>query len=249
MPKKYVPINLPVVPCRYCGELFKPVGRHNVVCVEASCQRKRETEKHRTWSRRFRARKGEWYGASKKVLRRKIHQRYCHVCLTLQKWKVCSKGCRKILSRIQSIISYRKKSAISKKPMACKICGKVFVHAYGDKRKACSAICALKQKRKTSALSKKSTESRRRARLRGARVGQIFKVQDVFARDKWKCQLCHKPVLRRARAPHPMSPSLDHIIPLASSGEHAWHNVQLAHFICNSIKSGKLIGQLKLRME
>lgn len=36
--------------------------------------------------------------------------------------------------------------------------------------------------------------------------------------------------------PHPLSPTLDHITPLAEGGEHTPENVQLAHFICNSHK-------------
>jgi len=38
------------------------------------------------------------------------------------------------------------------------------------------------------------------------------------------------------KAPHPLSMSIDHIIPLSRGGTHEPDNVQLAHFICNSIK-------------
>lgn len=161
---------------------------------------------------------------------------------------MCGEECRAILKRIQAKEDSRKKSAISKQRRSCKACGKIFVHPYGVKIRACSRACAVKVNKRTKRLCKKSYAARRRARMRGEKVGSFFKVHDVFVRDKWVCQLCHKRVMRTAKAPHPLSPSLDHIIPLSASGEHAWHNVQLAHLYCNSIKSDNVIGQLRLGM-
>ena len=34
----------------------------------------------------------------------------------------------------------------------------------------------------------------------------------------------------------PMSPTIDHIIPMSKGGGHTWDNVQIAHAICNSRK-------------
>lgn len=78
----------------------------------------------------------------------------------------------------------------------------------------------------------------RRARLRGAYVETVNVVQ-VYERDRWRCQLCGKPVQKRKQAPHPLSPSLDHIIPLSKGGTHEPANCQLAHFICNSRKGNR----------
>jgi 5-methylcytosine-specific restriction endonuclease McrA len=55
----------------------------------------------------------------------------------------------------------------------------------------------------------------------------------VFERCGWRCQLCGAPIDRRLRFPHPGSPSLDHIIPLADGGDHAPPNWQAAHLLCN----------------
>ena len=41
----------------------------------------------------------------------------------------------------------------------------------------------------------------------------------------------------------PMYPSIDHIIPMSKGGGHIWSNVQVAHIICNSIKSDKAVGE------
>lgn len=35
--------------------------------------------------------------------------------------------------------------------------------------------------------------------------------------------------------PHPKAPTIDHIIPLAVGGDDTRANVQLAHFLCNSL--------------
>jgi 5-methylcytosine-specific restriction endonuclease McrA len=34
-------------------------------------------------------------------------------------------------------------------------------------------------------------------------------------------------------------PSIDHIKPLSKGGSHTWDNIQLAHRLCNSVKSNK----------
>lgn len=60
---------------------------------------------------------------------------------------------------------------------------------------------------------------------------------EIFNRDRWTCQLCLKPVDGQLRSPHPMAASLDHVIPLARGGTHEPSNCQLAHHICNSVKS------------
>lgn len=80
---------------------------------------------------------------------------------------------------------------------------------------------------------------RRRALAKGAPVVERVRRQEVFARDRWICGLCHRPV-KRADA------SLDHIVPLAVGGEHSYRNVQCAHRRCNSAKGAKIKGQLRL---
>ena len=71
--------------------------------------------------------------------------------------------------------------------------------------------------------------ARRRARKAGAFVERVYRAR-VFERDSWRCQLCGKRLVRDEVAPHPSSPTLDHIVPLAAGGEHSYQNVQAAHF-------------------
>ena len=62
----------------------------------------------------------------------------------------------------------------------------------------------------------------------------------VFDRDDWMCRLCHEPVHREAEVPHPLAPTIDHVVPLARGGTHEMANVQTAHFECNRLKADNL---------
>lgn len=64
---------------------------------------------------------------------------------------------------------------------------------------------------------------------------RIFATQTV-------CGICGKPVDFRFKYPHPLSASIDHIIPIARGGHPSdIDNLQLAHWTCNRQKSDKLI--------
>lgn len=55
------------------------------------------------------------------------------------------------------------------------------------------------------------------------------------------CAICGQPVDKSLRSPHPMSASVDHIIPIAKGGHPAaLDNLQLAHRFCNRQKGTKL---------
>lgn len=63
---------------------------------------------------------------------------------------------------------------------------------------------------------------------------KILASQDV-------CGICGKPVDKSLKYPHPLSPTIDHIIPLEKGGHPSdIGNLQLAHFTCNRQKSDKL---------
>lgn len=79
----------------------------------------------------------------------------------------------------------------------------------------------------------------RQARVRGATV-EPFNYVEIFERDGWICALCGGPVDRLVKYPHPMSVSLDHIIPVARGGEHSRRNSQTAHLVCNSRKNDSM---------
>lgn len=65
---------------------------------------------------------------------------------------------------------------------------------------------------------------------------------EIYKRDRYLCHICGKKVRRKAQVPHPMAPTLDHLVPLALGGTHEPANVATAHFMCNSIKGDRLGG-------
>ncbi len=85
----------------------------------------------------------------------------------------------------------------------------------------------------------RDSQRRREARMRAVYVETINELA-IFERDGWVCQLCCEPVDRTLRSPHPLSATLDHIIPVTREGPHASANVRLAHHRCNSRKGNKL---------
>lgn len=62
---------------------------------------------------------------------------------------------------------------------------------------------------------------------------------EVYERDSWICKICNNPVDSGLDWPDPMSPSLDHVVPISKGGPHAYTNVQLAHLGCNSRKQDR----------
>ena len=55
------------------------------------------------------------------------------------------------------------------------------------------------------------------------------------------CGICGKPVDFNLKYPHPLSPCIDHIIPVAKGGHPSdMDNLQLAHAGCNRQKSDKI---------
>lgn len=66
---------------------------------------------------------------------------------------------------------------------------------------------------------------------------RIFATQTV-------CAICGKPVDFSLKSPHPLSATIDHIIPLDKGGHPSdIDNLQLAHRCCNRQKSNKLIAK------
>lgn len=110
-------------------------------------------------------------------------------------------------------------------------------------------LCAMHWRRKARAdgretnrawdESRKATYHKRRAQKLGTQVEDIRPI-DIYERDVWLCGLCSTPVDPDAKHPDPLSPSLDHILPLSLGGTHTYENVQLAHLTCNVSKGNRV---------
>lgn len=60
------------------------------------------------------------------------------------------------------------------------------------------------------------------------------------------CAICGQPVDKTLKYPHPMSPTVDHIIPVSKGGSDVLENLQLAHRRCNRLKSDKMPEEKKI---
>lgn len=85
-------------------------------------------------------------------------------------------------------------------------------------------------------------EAQRRRRV--DRLG--LRVEDVDLESLWTgiCPLCGGEMDGRLTWPHPLSKSVDHIMPLALGGTHERHNLQWAHLRCNVSKGARLIEEV-----
>lgn len=81
---------------------------------------------------------------------------------------------------------------------------------------------------------------RRRALRAGASSGGPVVLSEIRERDGNVCHLCRETVADAAW-PDPLSPSLDHVVPLSKGGAHDPANVKLAHLRCNVEKGAELL--------
>jgi len=75
-----------------------------------------------------------------------------------------------------------------------------------------------------------------RAMRRAAFVKKVDR-EKVFKSDGYKCHICGRRTDPALKFPHPRSPTIDHLIPLARGGKHEPENCRTACFQCNSRKS------------
>ena len=85
---------------------------------------------------------------------------------------------------------------------------------------------------------------------RADRIGEqrtaLDKNKKIILATQTVCGICGQPVDFSYKYPHPLSPSVDHIIPIAKGGHpSALDNLQLAHRWCNRQKSDKLFDTRK----
>lgn len=84
---------------------------------------------------------------------------------------------------------------------------------------------------------------RRAKQRRKARERQVdhedYTLEEIAARDRYKCGICRRKVHMHLAVPHKSAPTIDHVLPLADGGHDVRANVRLAHFICNSLRGNR----------
>ena len=72
------------------------------------------------------------------------------------------------------------------------------------------------------------------------------KNKKIILKTRNTCGICGQPVDKDLRYPHPLSPVIDHIVPVNKNGHPSdIANLQLAHWQCNRQKSDKLYADEK----
>jgi 5-methylcytosine-specific restriction endonuclease McrA len=123
--------------------------------------------------------------------------------------------------------------------VTCNVCGEKIIGKHN--KRTCPKCEAIKHKE-----YRRITKHRKRARSKSVK-SESYSPTAVFERDKWICQLCGDKLNKKLRGTFDdKAPELDHIIPLSKGGDDMMYNVQCACRKCNSTKSNKMIGQLRI---
>lgn len=70
-------------------------------------------------------------------------------------------------------------------------------------------------------------------------MSEPYTLAEVAERDGDRCGLCGRKVDMRRRNPHPLAPTIDHVLPISRGGDDTRANVQLAHRACNIAKGAR----------
>lgn len=121
----------------------------------------------------------------------------------------------------------------------CIVCGKEFTTTR-SRTLTCSELCS-----KRNYYSKKVGKTER---YKDITIDKDISIAKLAIRDGGICQICKKPVQwddKREINGRVLAgnyyPSVDHIKPISRGGLHSWDNIQLAHRICNSLKSNIVV--------
>ncbi len=129
---------------------------------------------------------------------------------------------------------------------SCINCGKLFeVLSNNQFGLYCSKKCGDKHYKQLNPDKEHNKRARYRTKKNNNTVEEVS-FEYICERDNWKCQICGKRVSKLKKWPHPLSPSLDHIMPISLGGAHSITNIQLTHLKCNLSKQASVGYQLRL---
>lgn len=88
--------------------------------------------------------------------------------------------------------------------------------------------------------SRRNVYHSRRASHAGATRSDKVMLADLLERDAASCSECDQHIDVDLAYPEPMSPSIDHTIPLSRGGEHSMDNTTAMHLRCNLSKGARI---------
>lgn len=102
----------------------------------------------------------------------------------------------------------------------------------------CGVIGATQQPHRLWCSDTCASRFGRRAQ-RDVRVPQRRR-QKILNRDGWQCYLCDRAINREMSWPHPLSGTVDHVVPVMMGGKNDPANLRAAHWQCNKDKGDNL---------
>lgn len=217
-------LNLPVRVCDTCGVNYKPRMRKQKVCSRACHRRVRPARVCETCAVTF----------SPNVDGQRRCSRTCNPPKSAVRWWRCPTGAHYFTLNSGRTCDCKpaERRSVQPRETTCAECGTPYRRGPLDGKSTRCLPCREQWNRDQVRLHR----DKRRARKRDAYVADVRRA-DIYVRDKYRCMLCGKKLRMDAAVPHPLAPTIDHIIPLAVGGTHEPANAQAAHFICNARKS------------
>lgn len=229
------------VTCQQCGARYRPKKSNRITycsreCSYAALKAKKQERRERIITERS----------------ARQQPRSCVICAetfipgNINQY-LCSEACRDESNRRRAMHLHREQQT-AKPPIrrCCLVCSIEFevprLRGKSERIKYCSRQCGRKAERKRNQLKRRMEQ---KARVAITRQGECIDPITVFVRDNWTCWICGYSCDRQALAPAPLSPCLDHVIPLGRQGQHTYANVRAAHFICNSYKGAKEVSEVR----
>ncbi|CAI3425860.1 NUMOD1 domain-containing DNA-binding protein [Enterococcus cecorum] len=250
-----------VYECKICGKLFS--GRKKKYCSQACSDEARRIRNRDRWRKDHPDWDKDvnkicvWCGKSYEVKPRYASQsRFCSdECR--QTWYSRQKGHKPMEEHLKELEQQKEEAARIKeaerkariKTKVCTECGETF-ETIQPNQLTCSKECSRLRKNRLKRHHKEKRYNETNL------IDKDITVNALYKRDKGICYICGGECDfddHQSTDGHficgPTYPSIDHVIPIARGGMHAWDNVKLAHHLRNAKKSDILPSELKLDTE
>lgn len=249
--------------CRECGKQFnKQAGSNssNIYCSKA-CFFAARSSGRQSWDKtnikKAAWHHGGWYASAPSVqlMRRiaKAHARIARVGGSLERLaqkelnrptcEHCGTPCNDGASRFCSRSCQKQWRGLR----LCR-CGKAVQNA------GATGVCRCTQCRRAAAaesrkrIKKETGTHRKKCRKGGGFFNPLVRRKTIYARDRYRCYLCGIRCVASKHWNDPRFPTVDMVRPASKGGDYDYHNLRCACRQCNSLKSGKLVGQLTLSL-